>query len=130
MANVVSHNSKENFQTLLRAANHTIIADEPIELGGQDMGMSPDSLLASALAACTTITLRMYINHKNILAEDISVEVNLEFDKSTQTTTYIRRIQIDGEFDEAVKKRLLAVANACPVHKMLSGTVNIQSEIV
>lgn len=130
MTKVISHNTKENFQTELKSGQHTILADEPIELGGQDLGMSPDSLLASALAACTTITLRMYINHKKILAEDISVEIDLEYDKSKQTTTYIRKIHIAGEYDEAIRTRLLAVANACPVHKMLSGTVEIKSELV
>ncbi|MCO5230518.1 MAG: OsmC family protein [Chitinophagales bacterium] len=130
MAKVVSHNTKENFQTALKSGQHTILADEPIDLGGEDLGMSPDSLLASALAACTTITLRMYINHKKILAEDISVEVDLEYDKNNRITTYIRKIHVAGEYDDAIRTRLLSVANACPVHKMLSGTVEIKSELV
>ena len=74
-------NTKDNIQAKISTSSHEFIADEPITLGGENAGPTPDELLASALGACTAITLRMYINHKKIAVEDIHVEVNLNFNK-------------------------------------------------
>jgi putative redox protein len=129
MAIVTALNTKDNLQAKIGTLSHEFIADEPLEHGGQNEGPNPEELLASALAACTAITLRMYINHKKISVEDIHVEVNLEFNKEENTTTFDRKIRIDGEYDEAILTRLIAVANACPVHKALSATILIKTEL-
>ena len=129
MAKVTALNTKENIQAKITTSSHEIIADEPISLGGENVGPAPDELLASALAACTAITLRMYINHKKIAVNDIHVEVNLEYNKEEKTTTFDRKIRIEREYDEAILKRLTSVANACPVHKMLSATTLIKTEL-
>lgn len=129
MAIVTALNTKDNLQAKIGMLSHEFIADEPLELGGQNKGPNPEELLASALAACTAITLRMYINHKKIAVNDIHVEVNLEFNKVENTTTFQRKIRIDGEYDEAILTRLTAVANACPVHKTLSATILIKTEL-
>jgi putative redox protein len=129
MAIVTALNTKENLQAKISTEFHEFIADEPLEVGGQNEGPNPEELLASALAACTAITLRMYINHKKIAVNDIHVEVNLEFNKGDNTTIFDRKIRIDGEYDEAILTRLTAVANACPVHKALSATILIKTEL-
>lgn len=130
MTLVKAINTKDNLQAKISTSSHEILADEPIEVGGKNEGPTPDDLLASALAACTAITLRMYINHKKIAINDIHVEINLEYNKEDQTTTFDRKITIEGEYDEAILKRLTSVANACPIHKMLSATVLIKTELV
>ncbi|HUH73101.1 MAG TPA: OsmC family protein [Chitinophagales bacterium] len=130
MTLVKAINTKDNLQAKITTSSHQILADEPIAVGGKNEGPTPDDLLASALAACTAITLRMYINHKKIAINDIHVEINLEYNKEDQTTTFDRKITIEGEYDEAILKRLTSVANACPIHKMLSATVLIKTELV
>ncbi len=130
MTLVKAINTKGNLQAKITTSSHQILADEPIEVGGKNEGPTPDDLLASALAACTAITLRMYINHKEIAVNDIHVEINLEYNKEDQMTTFDRKITIEGEYDEAILKRLTSVANACPIHKMLSATVLIKTELI
>ena len=128
MAIVTALNTKENIQAKINTESHEFIVDEPKALGGDNLGPTPEDLLASALAACTAITIRMYVNHKKISINDIQVEVNLEYVKEEKITSFERKIRIDGEYDEAILKRLTSVANACPVHKMLSATVLIKTE--
>lgn len=129
MAIIKALNTKDNIQAKISTSSHEFIADEPVKLGGENAGPTPDELLASALGACTAITLRMYINHKKIAVEDIHVEVNLNFNKEENSTSFERKIRIDGEYNEAILTRLTAVANACPVHKMLSATILIKTEL-
>lgn len=129
MTKLTAINHKEGLKTIITAGNHQLIVDEPKELGGTDEGINPHELLAASLATCTTITLRMYINHKNLPIDDIHVEVDLEVDKTNKTSTFNRKIWIHGHYDESVGKRLLAVANACPIHKILEGNIHITSEL-
>ncbi len=129
MTKVTAINHKEGLKTIITAGNHQLIVDEPKDLGGNNEGVNPHELLASSLASCTTITLRMYVNHKNLPIEDIHVEVDVETDKANKTSSFKRKIQIHGHYDESVGKRLLSVANACPVHKILEGSIHITSEL-
>ena len=105
-----------------------IIADEPVDKGGQDKGFSPKELLASALGACTCATLRMYANHKAWDLESIDATVEL-IDEPGQTK-FIRKIQLTGDLNEEQRARLLAVANACPVHKILTHTIAIETVLL
>lgn len=104
---------------------NVIIADEPVDKGGQDKGFSPKELLASALGACTCATLRMYANHKAWALESIDAAVEL-IDEPGQTK-FIRKIQLTGDLNEEQCTRLLAVANACPVHKILTHNIAIET---
>jgi len=109
---------------------HTWRADEPVDLGGDNTGPNPYDLLLGSLAACTSITLSMYAKRKNIELSSLSVEYS--YDKvhtddceqcdETHTGMVDRvtsRIFIDGDFDEATRKRLEDIAQRCPVHKTL-----------
>lgn len=105
-----------------------IIADEPVEKGGQDKGFSPKELLASALGACTCATVRMYADRKAWNLE--AVEAVVELIDETGQTKLIRKLQLTGHLDEEQRVRLLAVANACPIHKTLTHTIVIETELV
>jgi putative redox protein len=113
---------------ILSATKNVIIADEPPDKGGKDTGFSPKELLAAALSACTSATLRMYVERKGWEISEIKVETELT--EADNKTTFNRRIEFSEKIDEEKKKLLLHVANACPVHKILSNPIEIKTEIL
>ncbi|MDM1044804.1 OsmC family protein [Myroides sp. 1354] len=118
------------YQTEVKAGKNSIISDEPTDLGGGDTGLNPFELLASALATCTAATLRMYLNMKKWEVDEIVVQVEMEDDKPNQVANFKREVQfVGGTLDEAQKKRLLTIAEKCPVHRIITGNVNIETTI-
>jgi putative redox protein len=114
-----------DFQVRLDDGAHTWLADEPEHLGGGNTAADPPALLLSSLGACTSITLRMYAKRKAWPLESVRVDLSM---KSTADGTLIdRRITLDGPLDATQRERLLQIANACPVHKILSGAIRIDS---
>lgn len=109
------------------ATGNILISDEPVESGGQDKGFSPKELLASALAACTCATLRMYAGRKNWELGQVNVTIDLIAEEGK--TTFNRKLELHGDLDEDQTKRLVSVANACPVHKILSNSIEINTEL-
>ena len=107
---------------------HRLCADEPVEAGGGDTGPTPKEWLLAALGACTSITTRMYAERKGWALK--SVRVELEFGEgSPGRTVIVRKLHIEGDLDAAQRERLLQVANACPVHKILTGTIEIPTQL-
>jgi putative redox protein len=118
---------RAQYQTVVKSGNHTLMADEPIDDGGTDTGMSPYNLLMASLASCTAITLRMYINRKMWIIEEITV--NLEMYR-TETGIFIEsRLKFKGDVTPEQKKRLITIADACPIHKILAGNIAINTSL-
>lgn len=118
------------YQTEVKAGKHSIISDEPTDLGGGDTGLNPFELLASSLATCTAATLRMYMDMKKWEVEQIVVTVEMEDDKLNKTANFNRKIQfIGGNLGEDQQKRLLTIAEKCPVHRIITGNVVIATAI-
>lgn len=114
--------------TQLVVGGHHFVADEPQEVGGTDTGPTPEELVLSALAACTSITVRMYAARKQWPLQGIDVEV--EFTARDREHTAIRRtLSLAGPLDEAQRDRLRQVAEACPVHRLLVGQVDIDTAL-
>jgi putative redox protein len=111
------------------ASGNIVIADEPQEVGGKNLGFSPSELLASALASCTLITLRMYIDRKQWDVTEINISVDFERNSEQNVSLLSRKIEITGNVDEAQKERLLKIANSCPIHKTLTNTIQIQTTL-
>ncbi|KIA96796.1 osmotically inducible protein OsmC [Flavobacterium sp. KMS] len=111
------------------ASGNIVIADEPQEMGGKNLGFSPSELLASALASCTLITLRMYIDRKQWNIAEINISVDFERNSEQNVSLLNRKIEITGNVDEAQKERLLKIANSCPIHKTLTNTIQIQTTL-
>ncbi len=44
-------------------------------------------------------------------------------------TTFNRNLELHGNLNEDQTKRLLSVANACPLHKILSNSIEINTEL-
>jgi putative redox protein len=130
MASISSSIKTEPYKIEIKSpSGNIVIADEPVEKGGKDSGFSPKELLAAALAACTSATVRMYADRKEWPLHEVKIDVDLERDESANKTVINRRIQFVGSLDDEQRKRLLAVANACPVHKILSNPIEINTSL-
>lgn len=130
MAKITSILKKELYKTEIHSASgNVLISDEPESVGGKNLGFSPTELLASSLAACTSATLRMYADRKGWDLEEVKLEVSLEVNREDNKTEIHRKIELIGNLDQAQRNRMLAIANACPVHKILRGTIEIQTEL-
>jgi len=119
---------QDHFRTELIASGKTVIADEPEELGGTNSGPAPGEFLMISLASCTAITLRMYADRKKWDVSKIKVEVASE--KVDNKTYFNREISLEGNLDEDQLHRLLQIANACPVHKVLTNPIEISTRLI
>lgn len=124
------------FRTALNVAGHHLVSDEPMAVGGTDAGPSPYGLLAAALASCTAMTLHSYAKVKQLPVSDIRVLVrhnrvhevdceHCEEDASARIDQLERTIWIDGDVSEMARERLMQIAERCPVHRTLHGSVRI-----
>lgn len=126
MTKVKANNGKENYLIEIKTlTGNKIVADEPVVKGGQDKGFSPKELLASALAACTSATVRIYCNRKGWDFKNIYVEIELI--EEEDNTMFKRVLKFEGNISEEQRTRLLAVANACPIHKILTNSITIDT---
>lgn len=123
---------KDKYRTEVRASGHTVIADEPVAVGGQDLGMNPNEFLLASLGTCTAMTLRMYADRKMWAVDGITVDLTMDTVKGTeQQTTFIKRhIKIDGDIDEEQRQRMLQIADSCPLHKTLTNPIIISTNLI
>jgi putative redox protein len=116
----------EKYYTEVVAGENTLITDEPVDKGGGNKGFNPFEILATSLASCTAATLRMYIDRKEWNVEKINVEVELENFPLTKRAIFKRDISFEGtNLDDEQLKRLHAIADACPIHKILTNDIEI-----
>lgn len=130
---VVCESGRGPYQQTLLAGKHRLVADEPVALGGADSGPAPIDLLLGSLGACTSITLRMYADRKRIPLTGIRVELShctTEADGHRRGERIARRITLHGDLTEEQRKSLLAIANKCPIHRLLQAEIRIVSELV
>ncbi|KMQ58471.1 osmotically inducible protein OsmC [Chryseobacterium angstadtii] len=116
---------KTKYYTEVTAGENQIITDEPVDKGGQNKGFNPMEILATSLASCTAATLRMYIERKEWDVENIHVEVELENYPLTKRAIFKRDITFEGILDDEQMKRLHTIADACPIHKILTNEIEI-----
>lgn len=117
----------DKYKTSVIAGKNSIIVDEPIDKGGLDLGFQPQELLAASLASCTAITLKMYADQKEWTINSFQVDVTIEQSEDKSTTKFVRKISFEGNLDEKQHTRIVAIANACPIHKVLLSQIVIDT---
>jgi putative redox protein len=119
----------EKYQCTIKWRNGEFISDEPRSSGGMDLGPDPHTLLLSALASCTLVTLRMYIDRKGWNIPAISVNVNMYKDTKNDITTHIidRDILFTADIPDEQKTRLQEIAASCPISKILEGGAKVRT---
>ena len=123
--------SGHSFVTPIQVGAHTVVTDEPASVGGTDRGPSPVELMSASLAACTSMTLRMYAQHKSLPLDDVSVDIRREQTGRGDDleVTFYRTITIHGELSDEQRARMVEIADNCPVHRTLHAKVNVLNEL-
>ncbi len=123
---------KDKYRTEIRSGGHTVISDEPVEMGGKNEGMNPNELLLASLGTCTAMTLRMYADRKEWPVNNICVDLTMDIVKGNeQQTTYIKRhIKIDGDISEEQRQRMLQIGDMCPLHRIMNNPIVISSNLI
>jgi putative redox protein len=117
------------YQVTLQAGGIRFLADEPESAGGLGSGPTPYDLLASALAACTTMTLRMYADRKGWPVAHIRTAVGHGKEAgTTPADLFTRRVAFDGPLDDTQRGQLFAIADRCPVHRTLERGARVVTE--
>jgi putative redox protein len=117
-------------QTFVTAGPATIVADLSAAQGGLDLGPDPHELVAAGLAACTTMTLRLYANQKGWDISGLHVEVFSSFDKdATPHERFERIITLEGDLTDEKRERLFQIAEKCPIHKLLTAGAKVVTTV-
>jgi uncharacterized OsmC-like protein len=155
---VVVRGAGEGFRQDVQAGPHRLVVDEPVSYGGTDAGPTPYALLLAALGACTSMTLRLYAQHKGWPLE--SVEVRLSHDKihaqdcatcgsggdgsagvasrgdlkagaskEGKLDRIVREVILGGPLTDEQRKRLGEIADRCPVHRTLTSRIDIRTRV-
>ncbi|TLP44804.1 OsmC family protein [Cohaesibacter sp. CAU 1516] len=134
---LVAETGLGKFQNYVQVGHHTLLADEPKDVGGLDTGPTPYDFLATALGACTTMTLRMYADFKKLPVSHIATEVihnkvhgsdcaecsagdiEKKSNKKGKIDRFERRVTIEGDLSDKDRQSLLRIADQCPVHQTM-----------
>ena len=128
------------FAQAINSNGHRLLADEPESFGGDNTGLSPYDLLLSALGACTAMTIRMYADFKNLPLQRVAVKlhhakIHAEDCQTCETKAgkidqIEREIELTGNLTDDQRKKMLEIADKCPVHRTLHSEVKIKTRLL
>ncbi|MCB4358165.1 OsmC family protein [Quatrionicoccus australiensis] len=129
---IVAENGQGRYQQEVRVGQHRLLADEPVSVGGGDAGPAPFDFLMAGLGACTSMTLRMYAERKELPLTGIKVTLSHEkIEVDGKPRDQIKReITLEGELSDTQRQRLLEIAGKCPVHRALSQSLHLELSLV
>lgn len=137
---VVQETRKSKFNQIITVGPHHLVADEPVAAGGADAGPGPYDLLLAGLGACTSMTMRLYADRKSLPLERVTVTLKHskiyakdceECETREGMLDQIERdITMDGVLDAEQRKKLMEIADKCPVHRTLTSEIRIVTKAV
>lgn len=130
---VVSYVPGTDYQTRVVGDGFSLAADEPVSAGGTGLGPSPYELLLASLSHCAILTILLYARRKGWTVRDIAIRSTHEHVTTEgpseggrrKVERIVQEIMIEGELDDEQRARLLDIAGKCPVHRTLTGDVEI-----
>jgi putative redox protein len=135
---VIVRGSAAGFAQQIQAGTHQLLADEPIESGGADTGLSPYDLLLAALGSCTSMTIGLYARRKNWPLQEVVVSLwhyKIHAADCAECETregkidrIDREIQLVGSLTSEQRSKLMEIADKCPVHRTLTSEINIRTK--
>lgn len=128
MRKVESQFGEGPLQQKLTTGDLHFLSDAYVSNGGNSSGPTPHEYLAAALAACTSMTLKMYAGRKSIQLDNAIVTVDIE--RVEDVESFTRDVHLIGNLSNEEKDRLLDIANKCPIHKALTGRIQIKTQLV
>jgi len=136
---VIVRSGEGRFGTLVEAGNHRWRMDEPVEAGGADTGPTPYDMLLAGLGACTSMTLNLYARREGIPLEGVTIRLHhdrnhakdcahcADAGENPRIEAIFRTITLEGPLSFEQRERLMAVAEKCPVHRTLTGTLHVHT---
>ena len=135
---MVTERNKQFTRTVI-SDSHVWLADEPTAVGGADLGPDPYEHLLAALGTCTSMTIRMYANHKKLSLDDVTVTLSHDRqyiddcegceEKPKKIEIINRTVNLKGDLSEQNRQRLLEIADRCPVHRTLKSDLEIRTQL-
>ncbi|WP_421792236.1 alpha/beta fold hydrolase [Hyphobacterium sp.] len=137
---IVQETGLGRFQNWVVNQDHAILADEPGAVGGLGSGMTPYGYVSAGLAACTSMTIRMYADHKKIPLDRVTVSVvhnkshvddceSCEAGKAVKIDVFEKEIRLEGALDDDQRARLMEIADKCPVHRTFHAEVKVRTRL-
>ncbi len=131
--------TETGLRTDIMANGHTLVADEPVGMGGMGAGLTPYDYLVAALGACTAMTVRMYADRKGWPLESVTVRLDHQRihakdceeceTKEGRIDRIERELELAGPLKEQQRRRLLEIADRCPVHRTLESEVVVETHL-
>jgi putative redox protein len=132
---VVRETRNSKFQQTVSIGPHRLLADEPVPAGGEDTGPGPYDFVLAGLGACTSMTMRLYADRKALPLERTTVtlshrKIHAEDCAECETKAGMLDqidmvIAMEGALDAEQRKRLMEIADKCPVHRTLTSEIQI-----
>ncbi|GLR86680.1 bifunctional alpha/beta hydrolase/OsmC family protein [Bradyrhizobium iriomotense] len=132
---VVQETRKSKFNQIISVGPHQLVADEPVAAGGEDAGPGPYDFLLAGLGACTSMTMRLYADRKSLPLDRVTVtlkhsKIHARDCEECETRDGMldqidRVIAMDGNLDAEQRKKLMEIADKCPVHRTLTSEIRI-----
>jgi putative redox protein len=131
----VQETRKSKFNQTISVGPHRLVADEPVAAGGEDAGPGPYDFLLAGLGACTSMTMRLYADRKSLPLDRVTVtlkhsKIHAEDCEECETREGLldqidRVIALEGNLDAEQRKKLMEIADKCPVHRTLTSEIRI-----